>query len=144
MSFVSSSVSLRTMPTHLEFFRPLWRIGVNPVHESDRSQCPSIFQKSFMRRSSNTSKFVLVARVTSMYRSGFGNDSLSLGTYSSGVKNTVCLPIFTSFPPRINPERMMECMSWKLPTWYKYSAKSLGNNTLSCNVGSLCFPPEWP
>ena len=23
------------------------------------------------------------------------------------------------------------------------SAKSFGNHTLSCNVGSMCFPPEW-
>ena len=25
-----------------------------------------------------------------------------------------------------------------------YSAKSLGNNTMSCNDGSICSPPEWP
>ena len=24
------------------------------------------------------------------------------------------------------------------------SATSFGNNTLFCNVGSMCFPPEWP
>ena len=38
----------------------------------------------------------------------------------------------------------MECASWELPTWQMCSAKSLGNNTLSCNVGSMCFPPECP
>ena len=54
---------------------------VYPVHESDRSRSPSIFQQSSMRRSS-TSKVVLVALVTSMYRGGIGNDS-SLRTYSS-------------------------------------------------------------
>ena len=54
---------------------------VNPVHEADWSRSPSIFQQSSMRRSSITSKVVLIALVTSMYRSGIGNDS-SLGTYS--------------------------------------------------------------
>ena len=59
---------------------------VNPVHESDRSRFPSIFQSS-SRRSSITSKVVLVALVTSMYCSGIGNDS-SLGTYSLTLGST--------------------------------------------------------
>ena len=54
---------------------------VNPVHESDGSRSPSIFQKSSMRRSSITSKVVLVALVTSMYRGGIWSDS-AFGTHS--------------------------------------------------------------
>ena len=43
---------------------------VEPVHASDRSRSPSMFQQSSMRRSSNTSKVVVVALVTSI-----GSDS---------------------------------------------------------------------
>ena len=53
---------------------------VKPVHASYRSRSPSMFQLSSILHSSNTSKIVLVALVTSMYRSGIGNDS-SLGTW---------------------------------------------------------------
>ena len=60
---------------------------VNPVHESDRYRAPLIFQTSSMRRSSITSHVVLVALVTSMYRSGIRNDS-SLGTYSLTLGST--------------------------------------------------------
>ena len=34
-------------------------------------------------------------------------------------------------------------LSWRLGHPMS-SEKSLGNNTLSCNVGLMCFPPEWP
>ena len=54
---------------------------LNPVHTSGRSRSPSIFQHSSVRRSRITSKVILVALVTSMYRGGIGNDS-SLGEYS--------------------------------------------------------------
>ena len=47
-------------------------------------------------------------------------------------------------PPKINPHWMMECMSWAFPTWWTYSAKSSGNDTLSCNVRSTRVPPESP
>ena len=60
---------------------------MNPVHESDGSRFPSIFQKSSMFISSITSKVALVALVTSMYRSGIGNDA-SLGTYSLTLGST--------------------------------------------------------
>ena len=36
---------------------------------------------------------------------------------SSPLKNTACLPFLTSLPPGINPDWMIECRSWELPTW---------------------------
>ena len=54
---------------------------VKPVHASDNSRSPSTFQKSSTCFSNDISKDVSVVLVTSMYRSGIGNDS-SLGTYS--------------------------------------------------------------
>ena len=51
---------------------------VKPVQRSDKSREPSMFQKSSMRFSCLTSKFVWVVLVTSLYFSGIGNDS-SLG-----------------------------------------------------------------
>ena len=51
---------------------------VKPVQESDKSRDPSTFQKSSMRFSCLTSKFVWVVLDTSMYFSGIGNGS-SLG-----------------------------------------------------------------
>ena len=62
----------------------------------------------------------------------------------TAVKNTACLLFLTSLPPGINPDWMIECVSWELPTWWMCSAKSLANSALSCNVGSMCFLPEWP
>ena len=48
---------------------------MKPVQESDKSLDPSIFQKSSIRLSCITSKFVCVVLDTSMYFSGIGNDA---------------------------------------------------------------------
>ena len=42
----------------------------------------------------------------------------------TAVKNTACLPFLMSLPLGINRDWMIECISWKLPTWEMCSAKS--------------------
>ena len=49
-----------------------------PVHVSDKSLGPSMFQSSSVRLACITSKVVWVTLMTSIYLSGIGNDS-SLG-----------------------------------------------------------------
>ena len=78
------------LPDHKNSFggfsskRPNW---VKPVHGSDKSLDPSIFQQSSMRFSYLTTKLVWVVLDTSMYFSGIGNDS-SLGEWSLTLGST--------------------------------------------------------
>ena len=60
---------------------------VKPVYATDRSRSPSILQQSSMWRPGITSKVVLAALATSIYRNGIGNDS-SLGTQSVTLGST--------------------------------------------------------
>ena len=62
----------------------------------------------------------------------------------SAVKHTDCLSFLRLLPPGISKILKMECNSLAFPMWWMYSAKSSGNSTLSCNVGSTRVLPECP
>ena len=64
--------------------------------------------------------------------------------HGCAVKNTDCLSLLLLFPPGISPPRTMECISKTFPMWWMYSAKSSGNNILSCNDESTKISPECP
>ena len=67
----------------------------------------------------------------------------SLSTGSTSRKNTVCL-LLELWPPNINPELMIECRLKAHPTLHLYWKKLFWIKTLSCKVGSMRLPPEWP
>ena len=83
--------------------------------------------------------------ILGLSRSYLASSKILIGVHRvHGCEKTLtACPFSRLFPPGINPS-WMECMLWAFPMWWMYSAKSFGNSTLSCNVGSTRVPPECP
>ena len=86
----------------------------------------------------------LYTAILGLFRSYWTSSRSSLAYIGfTAVKNTDCLS-FLRLPLGIGPLLITECISSAFLMWQMHSAKSSGNRTLSCNVGSKRLPPECP